>query len=781
MSRQEERAAFAVGRSVVKADARDRVRGSPNFPTDLALEGMLHGKVLRSPHPHARILRVDASAAASAPGVRAVLTARDVPFNRYGAVVQDIPVLAEDVVRYVGEPVALVAAETEEAAEMALELIHVDYEPLPAVSSVEEALRPGAPKLHPGGNVAWRIRAANGDPHTALENAAVVVEGAYRTQFQKHMYLEPEGGVAWVEEGFVNLVVGGQNPYRDRVQVARALGVSPERVRVVSYPVGGAFGGKDDVTVQIHLALLAARTGRPVRMEWTREESGAAGYHRMAYEIEVRTGATREGRLVANVARILGDNGAYVSFGPTMMELAVEAINGPYRIPNYDIEGILVYTNNGISSAMRGFGAPEAGFALESQINRLAEELGMDRLELRRINALSPGEPGPFGVPVEQAPAIQELLDRAPPLRRPRPGDGWTRRGIGVALGMKSVGYGAVPDYPVAAIEVDPRARSVRAYISSPDYGQGLATGCAQLVAEALQLPVSAVEVVDADTSSSPDTGGSSASRGLYAAGNALISASRAALNRLALEASRLLGVQSQSIEYAAGSFRVREEPGLQGAGPGRSIDIFEAAASMAARGSRPRFEATFEVPRVDRPLAGARELPHLVYSFALAVAEVDVDLLTSTATARRIRLIVDAGRVVNPQLAAMQVEGAAIQGVGFALMEELSYRDGFPLNVNFTTYVVPTAPDVPAIEVEFLDGYEESGPYGAKGVGEVGIVPIAAAIADAIADATGARPTELPANAERLSRLLARHGVLPGRLSALLGERPRGRARPLL
>ncbi|MGC8613050.1 MAG: xanthine dehydrogenase family protein molybdopterin-binding subunit [Conexivisphaera sp.] len=758
----EESERHAIGTSIPKIDARDRVRGSPRFPTDLLMEGMLHGRALRSPHPHARILRIDTSAAEAAPGVRAVLTARDVPFNRFGAVVPDIPVLAEDVVRYVGEPVALVAAETEEDAERALELIRVEYEPLPAVTSIEEALRPNAPKLHPDGNVAGRIRAADGDPHRALEEA-VVVEGVYRTQFQKHMYMEPEGGIAWIDGGTLHVVVGGQNPYRDRIQIARALGISQENVRVVSYPVGGAFGGKDEVTVQIHLALLARRTGRPVRMEWSREESGAAGYHRMAYEIEVRTGATREGVLVANVARIFGDNGAYRSFGPTMMELAVEAINGPYRIPNYDVEGVLVYTNNGISSAMRGFGAPEANFAIESQMNRLAEELGMDRLEIRLINAPEPGEPGPYGVPVEQVPALQELLSSVHLTRTSR-GDGWIRRGIGVALGMKSIGYGAIPDYPVAAVEVDPRSRKVRAYISNPDYGQGVATGCAQVVAESMQLPVESVEVVDADTSASPDTGGSSASRGVYAAGNALISASRAALNRLSLEAAALLGAQSQHVRYSMGKFYAVE--GLQ---EGRSVDLFEAAARMASRGSAPRFEATFEVPRVDRPLAGARELPHMVYSFALAVAEVDVDLLTALARARSVRMVVDAGVILNHTGASMQVEGAVLQGIGMALMEELSYRDGVPQNVDFTTYIVPTAADSPKLDVEFIEIYEESGPYGAKGVGEVGIVPVAAAIADAIADATGARPTELPMNPERLSRLLADGGALPGRLAKIL------------
>ena len=330
---------------------------------------------------------------------------------------------------------------------------------------------------------------------------------------------------------------------------------------------------------------------------------------------------------------------------------------------------------------------------------------------------------------------------------------------------MKSIAYGS-PDYPVAAVELDPRSGRVRAHVSSPDFGQGLATALAQIVAEEMQLPVELVEVVSADTSTSPDTGAADASRGVYAAGNALILACKAALSRLKLEAAALLRKPSRHVRYSGGRFIAAEDAQEE-----RSIDLFEAAAHMASRGSIPRFEAAFEMPVVDRPLPGTSDLPHLVNSFALAVALVDVDLLTAVTRVRNMHMIVSAGRIINPIGAAAQVEGAALQGIGMALMEELSYEGGAPRNVDFTTYIVPTAADSPELNVDFVEVGEESGPYGAKGIGEVGIVPIEAAIADAIADATGARPMELPMNPEKLSRLLAEGGILPRRLARILAQ----------
>ncbi len=754
-----------IGASIPRLDGWPKVRGEARYPTDLVLEEMLHAKTVRSPHPHAKILSVDTSEADGMPGVAAVLTASDIPGqNRYGALVQDAPVLAEDVVRYIGEPVALVAAVCEEAAVEAAEAVNVEYQPLRPVTSIEEALSPGAPRLHSTGNVARHTVISRGSPHSAIETSDVVVETMYRTQSQKHMFLEPEGGVAWIDEdGTINVVAGGQNPYRDKLQISRVLGLPMEKIRVVSYPAGGAFGGKDDITVQIHLALLAWKTGKPVRLVWSREESGVVGYHRHPYRMEMKTGATRDGRLTANLAKIYSDTGAYQSFGPAILDVSIEMINGPYRIPNYEIDAYLVYTDNGVASAFRGFGAPQANFAIESQLNMIAEKLGMDKLEIRAMNVLGPREPGSFGVAVETEPSIQRILERARGRlsRVGTPSRGWSRRGIGVALAMKGVGFGAIPDYPAAAIEIDPDRERVVAYFTNPDYGQGVITSCAQIVAEALQLHVDKVEVVNADTALSPDTGSSSASKSTYAAGNALLLAARNAVRRLALEAARILGVPASEVGYDAGFFSA---PGSRG-----RVSIFDAAAEMASRGSRPRFEAAFEIPRRPEPVEGTLEVPHLVFSHALAIAEVDVDLLLAKAEAKDVHLIADVGRLINPVGARAQMEGGAIQGVGYALMEEQAYSDARTENINFTTYIVPTIADVPDVSVEFVEGEEKTGPYGAKGAGEVPFVPIAAAVADAIADATGVRPTELPMNGERLSRLLASAGLLPKRLSRLL------------
>lgn len=768
--------ASLVGRSVHRVDGVEKVDGSIKFPTDAYLEGMLYAKVLRSPHPHARIVSMDTSEAERHPGVEAVITRKDIPgLNRYGALQPDIPVLAEDVVRYVGEPVAIIVAVDEETAEEAMGLVRVEYEPLKPVLSIEEALGPGSPRVRPGGNIARHSRIVKGNPREMMEKADVVVENVYKTQFQKHMYIEVEGGVAWIDEkGVLNVFAGGQSPYRDKLQISRVLNIPMDKIRVVSYPVGGAFGGKDDVTVQIHLALSAWKTKKPVRLVWSREESGAAGYHRHSYKIEMKTGARRDGRLLANVAKIYSDNGAYLSFGPAVLDVTMEVINGPYRVPSYEIDAYLVYTNNGVSSAMRGFGAPEANFAMESQMNILAEKLGMDKLEIRRVNLLEPGEEGPFGTPLTDKPVLQEMLSRARRSSLLSGGAGsttsrpWVRRGVGVSLGLKGVGLGTIPEYVAAVVEIDHERKRVRAGFSNVDYGQGVVTSNAQIVADTLQIPIELVEVVNADSSFTPDTGASSASRTTYVAGNALRLACLRALETLALEAARVLHTTRDNVEYEGGFYRLKNDGGR--------VSLFDVAKSVEARGLKPRFEAFFDVPRYPKPVEGTLEVPHMVYSFALVIAEVEVDTLTGQTRLREVEIYPDIGRVLNPLGAESQMEGGIIQGAGMALIEELRYLGGKPQNINFTTYITPTINDAPdRIKTEFivLGEGERTGPFGAKGAGEIPIVPIAAAIADAIADATGVRVNELPANGERVLKALAAGGRLPPVITRLiLGSR---------
>ncbi|MGC9208645.1 MAG: xanthine dehydrogenase family protein molybdopterin-binding subunit [Nitrososphaeria archaeon] len=728
----------SINRSIPRIDSEDKVRGTLLYVTDIRLENALYAFTFRSKVAHGKINRIETDDAEKVNGVKAVLTYKDIPsLNGYGAIVPEIPVLAYDKVRYYGEPIALVAAETVEAGLEALSRIKVDITPLPVIRTIEEALDDNAPKLHEKGNIARHTIVKKGNTEKARASAYVVLERTYETPMQKHMYLEPEGGVAYIDEdGILNVIAGGQTPYRDKLQIARVLGIPPDKIRVKNSPTGGAFGGKDDVTVQIHLALLAYKTKRPVRLAWSREESGIAGFHRTASKIKLRTAAAKDGTLLSNEATIYLDSGAYQSFGPTILDVSIETINGPYRVPNYYIDAYLVYTNNGLASAFRGFGAPESNFAIESMMNELADELKMDPIDLRLKNILRTGETGPFNNIIRHSEGLEEALKRAKEVfYRPDPSTPFARTGVGVAVAIKGVGYGTLPDFSTAAIEVVPEGK-VRIMFSNVDYGQGINTGNAQLVAEKLQIPVSQIEVYHSDTKYSPDTGGSNASKSTFNAGNALLAACEKALSELRLEAASYFMTSSSSVTYRGGNFYYKD----------RSINIYELAKRLRSRGKSVFFEATYEVPRYPEPVEGTLEVPHMVYIYGVMVSKVEIDEMLGKIKPLGVDFIADIGNVINPAIAAGQIEGGVIQGLGYSLTEYYSYdKDGRPLNINYTTYIVPTAKDSPRINVEFVRTYEELGPFGAKGVGEIGIIPVGASISDAVADAIGKRPYRLP------------------------------------
>jgi CO/xanthine dehydrogenase Mo-binding subunit len=738
-----------VSRSLARLDGEGKVDGSVKFFSDLYPPGCLYAKTVRSPFPRARIARIDVSKAETSQGVRCVATHRDIGgVNGYGVFFTDAPVLCSTNVNYKGDPVALVAAETEEEATRGAEMVRVDYEELPPVTSVEDALEPGAPSLHPEGNVARSGTIRRGNFDEAIKDARYVLRASYRTQKQKHMFIEPEAGIGFLDDrGVVNLLVGGQSPFRDVLQVSRSLAVPKEKVRVVSFPVGGAFGGKDEVTVQIHLALLAVKSRRPVKLFWSREESGEAGFMRHAFNIELETGFDKDGRILANYSRLVADTGPYRSFGPAVLDVAMETINGPYLVPNFVIDAKLVRTNNGISSAFRGFGAPQSNFAIESQMNSAAEAFGFDKAEIRRINLWKTGVEGNFGKKLADCSGLEACLKRASSStlwasKGNRAADRpWVRRGVGLALAVKGMGFGTLPDYPSAAIEIDPRGHVIVEF-SNPDYGQGLLTSNLQIVAERLEISSEEIHVVDADTSSVPDTGSSSASRSTYTSGNALLQACEQAMSMMRLEAARNFGARTEEISYSEGVFSWK----------GRRRSIFQLAMSMRARGLGSRFVGSFEVPRHSSTVQGSLEIPHLVYNFAALVGEVEVDTLTGKATAKRFMFYPDIGRVLNPVLASAQCDGGITQGVGLSLIEEHIFSNGVPRTTNFTTYLVPCSTDSPEeIYTEFVSSRLDSGPYGAKGVGEIPIIPVASCVADAVADAIGKRIRRLPLTPQRV------------------------------
>lgn len=743
---------------MVRRDALEKATGSAKYASDLFPDRFLWVSVLRSRYPHALIKRIDASRARSHPGVVAVLTHEDVPVNRFGVFVKDRPVLCDDKVRYVGDPVALVAAETREAATEAVKLIEVEYEPLPPVTDPVRAMMPDSPKVHDGGNVCRKTSLRFGDVEAAFAAADVVVEGTYTTGTQIHAFLETEAGVSYLDEqGRIVVVAGGQSPHRDRAEIAHALDLPPERIRVITPYVGGAFGGKDDVSVQIHLALVTMRTGRPARLVLSREESMVSGTKRHPAVIRMRTAASRDGRLLANEVEIVYDTGAYAALGPAVLDVAIENCNGPYRIASARIDAYLVYTNNMVASAFRGFGAPQVLFAMERQVDRIARKLGMDPIELRMINAVRKGDLYVFGNRMEGSVGIYDCLKaaREHPLwrERGRPADleyPWLRRGIGVAAGMKGYTIGALPDRGSVSLELNPDGTVVVGG-SFTEIGQGVVESVAQLAAELLRIPVERVQVLFADTERSPDTSVTSASRQVFLAGNALRRAVEALAERVKDLFEADTGRRPSSVSFT-------EEGAVVDSG--RPIPLGELAERLEARGLGRRVVGTYEVPKVE-PIPGTLEIPHLFFMFGVTVAEVIVNVLTGSVTVPRVVAVVDAGRVINPLNFTGQIEGAVVQGLGFALMEDARIADGYLLTRDLSTYLIPSSKDAPRIEVIPVESYEEEGPFGAKGIGEVGILSVAPAIANAIADACGVEPTSVPMTPERVYWLLKEAGVV--------------------
>jgi CO/xanthine dehydrogenase Mo-binding subunit len=750
-----------VGKPVARKEGAGKATGETKFFSDMILPNMLWAKAVRSRYPHALIRRINTTKAEEVPGVVTVLTHKDVPgLNAFGIIVADQPALCYDKVRCLGDSVAVVAAKSEEVAEAAAELVEVDYEPLPVVSDPMEAMKPDAPRVHKKGNVHRHARIRVGDVEEAFRNASVVVENTFHTGRQMHMFLEPEAGISMLDEkGNIVLYVGGQSPYRDQMQVSRALGIEPERVRVISTPVGGAFGGKEENTVQIQLALLALKTKRPVKMVWSREESGVAGIKRHSMIVTMKTAANKNGELQANKVRIVADTGAYLSLGPTVLDVAIENSCGPYRVPNIDIEAYLVYTNNGVSGAFRGFGAPQVNYAMETNLDIIAEKLGIDRLEIRKRNALQEGDTGPFGYKMAGSVGIYATLLKAedsdiwkdrleyksvqlPP---------WVKRGVGISAGVKGFGFGALPDFAAVSIQITHRGKFVVG-VSCPEIGQGVITACSQMAAEALSCDVADVYVASADSQLAPDTGTSSSSMALVRAGNAILAAAPKMNDLLLSSAAKIMEQDKQDLTLKDSRAVLRNDPT-------KSVTYAEIAQYLHRSNSETRVIAGINVPRVDKPLEGTIEIPHLSYMYATAVALVEVNTLTGASKVLKFFLSPESGKIINPQSYTGQCEGAIVQGLGFALTEETQIHNGITKTNNFTTYIIPTICDIPEIQIDPVETYEKIGPFGAKGVGEIGIVPVASAVANAIHDATGVRMFKLPATPERLYRALKERG----------------------
>jgi CO/xanthine dehydrogenase Mo-binding subunit len=754
-------ALHVVGRSVPRHDARDKVAAATAYAADWALPGMLHAAVLRSPYPSARIVKLDTTRAWALPGVAVVLIAKDVPRNTLAT---DVPgqttsvgplratlhVLAEDRVRHQGEPVALVAADTLEQARTAVEAIDVDYEPTPGVFAPEAALAPGAPRVHEAGNLLAHWRIARGDLGAAFARADVVVEGEYTTQLVDAAYLEPESGVAWIDsDGVITIRLSTQviEHFRD---VAEVLQVAQNRVRVIGTYLGGGFGGKEDVTVEVYLGLLALKTGRPVKMVWTRAESLLSRAKRHPYRMRYRTGALATGEIVAQQIDLIADAGAYAYLSALVLLYSTVTAAGPYRTPAVEVEARVAYTNNPPTSAMRGFGAMQTVFGYESQVDRVARALRLDPLEVRRANALRRGDTLPVGQVIETHVALPELCDRAWAALGPCEAPNGSHVKVGRGLACNFQPYGRIVwlhDWASAWVgfEMD---GSLVVRCGVPDVGGGQASSLCQIASEVLGVSLERISVHISDSALTPLAGTTTASRQLYMSGNAVLKAAGELRQQLLGLAAAMLGVEASTLGMA--------DDHVTAAGDARALPLPDLL-RQCARVSVPRSHlAVYHAPAgepVDLATGSGKVFPD--YTFGAHAVDVEVDTETGSVRVLKYAAAHDVGRAINPQSVEGQIQGGAVQGLGYGLMEEVVVEDGINLTTSFASYLIPTAADVPDVATVVIESGEGLGPFNARGIGEPPIGPPAAAVANAIEAATGTRITRLPITAERVARAL--------------------------
>ncbi|MCL4458913.1 MAG: molybdopterin-dependent oxidoreductase [Chloroflexi bacterium] len=728
-----------IGQPVARNDALEKVTGLAKYAGDLSREGMLYAKTLRARYPHARIRHIDTRKAEAMPGVAAVITAKDVPGeNAHGLIIHDQPVLCGDKVRFLGDPVAVVATVSPEIAEAALEAIEVDYELLPVVSSPLQAMEPDAPKVHEGGNILKQYEIRIGDIAEGFRQADVIVENTYEIPTQEHAFLEPEAGLAVPDpDGGVSIYVGSQNPYDDLHQLTSILKMDESKVRIFHTYTGGAFGGKESLTVQAHLAILALKTGKPVKTVYSREESILVHDKRHAMIIRHKLGTTKEGRLTALEAHIIGDTGAYCSLGiPVLGRVAVH-IAGPYAVPNAEIRSYAVYTNNTPAGAFRGFGVTQAHFAAEQQMDILARRLGLSPVEIRLRNAVEVGKRLGTGQTLKASVGLKETIQKAVEAFNRLPKPAGPNVGWGIACGYKNTGLGVgVDDFSCALVTLDDEARLV-VKTGAADVGQGLTTVLGQIAAQELGVPYEEIRVSCGNTYDSPNGGPTTASRQTFISGNAVKMAAEQARDKLLDLAAKELGAK-EDIEVANGQFRNRKDPS-------KAIPIKEVLSWAYDSGLRTLGASEYHAPATT-PIGKGFDY-HFAYGFATQIATVRVDAETGQVDVLSLVAAHDVGRAVNPTLVEGQIHGGCAMGLGNALMERLVLENGVTKTGDLHEYLIPTAMDVPpGISSLIVEAFHPDGPYGAKGVGEASSIPTAPAITNAIFNAIGVRLTRLPA-----------------------------------
>ena len=755
--------AARVGSSLPRADALAKVTGREPYACDFYHPDMLWLGVKRAGVPHARLRGIDVAAARELSGVAAVLTHDDVQgSNRQGVVRKDQPVLVDDKVRHAGDAVALVLAMDPASLARALELIRLDLDPLPGVFDLDQALAPGAPLVHednPQGNLMLAGQVTIGQGLDALDDCAVVVQEVFRLPRQEHAYLETEAGWAlWDPDGGLTITASTQTPFRDMAEVAEALGLERDQVRIKAPYPGGAFGGKDGVSVQSLLGLAAlAAPGVPVKIWLDRQESFIASPKRHPARLAYRLGAGQDGTLQALHAVLHYDTGPYDHLGGVVATLGLEHSGGAYVIPHVHLETYAVYTNNPVGGAFRGFGVPQVNAAMEGMMERLAGRLGMDPAKLRQKNILRPGSLTPVGVTLDCSVGLADCLEQAAGHRlwtRRRP---WKaaagphqRRGVGLALALHGMGYGpVVPDVANAKIELSDQGRLV-VYCGVVDMGQGNASTYLQVAGHLLNQDLAHLELVLPDTARTLPSGSSSASRTTFTYGRALLAAAGELKVRLLKRAADMLMVPVEEMTLVPGAVRHLTS--------GRELSLKDLAGFMAGeeRVAVHSFRAPVSPQRPsDDPGLTLHGLPHRIFSFGAQLCGVEVDRLTGRVRVLSLVTFCDVGNVINRQVLEQQVQGGAAQGLGYALWERMRSREGRIIENDLSTYIIPTAGDLPDMELVVVPGFEPEGPFGMKGAGELPTDLPAAAVAAAVADACGAAPNRFPITPQVVLELL--------------------------
>lgn len=765
-----------VGKSIPRVDGFEKVTGQAVYGMDFKLPGMLYAKVLRSTHAHARLVRIDTSKARKLPGVRAVITAKDVPLNLYGAVIKDTRFMALDKVRYMGEAVAAVAAVDEEVAQEALALIEVEYQPLPAVFGPREAMKPDAPLIHervqdyrcgpdvwpvPDSNICQHLKVRKGDVEKGFAAADFVFEDNYYDQRVQHCPMEPHAVVAKLEpSGRIVVWSNTQAPARERAGLAEAFGLPLSKIRVIGTYVGGGFGNKTFVALEALVSALALKTrGRPVKISLSREEIFCATVTKHPCYVRVKTGVKKDGRFTARQVTAMYDTGAYSEKGEWVARNAGIASSGPYKLPNITIDSYCVYTNKVCSGPFRGFGDTQVTWAGEQQVDKIARELGIDPLAIRLLNADEEGSQSATGEILKGVGLKQTLQQATHDL-------GWSRDKIEPyrGRGLASVHKNTNPGTSSGALVLVHEGATASVLTSSVDSGQGCKTVIAQIAAQELGLPVEVISISTPDTDVTPYDFGSVSSRTTFYMGNAVMQAAREARERMLEMAGDLLEANPADLELADGRVFVKGNPE-------RGIALFDLFLPHRHSGMRKGYvlgRGTYSSLK-EQPLdreTGQSPKPTAFWMYATHAAEAQVDPETGQVTLIKIAAAHDLGKAINPAGCDGQVQGSIAFGIGSALYEEMVLEGGKVLNASFMDYMLPTSLDMPQLLPSMVEVAHEDGPYGAKGLADAAICPAPAAIGNAVADAIGVWIYDSPITPEKVfNALRIKEGLkTPGR-----------------